>query len=86
MLGTMSQYMRGAVFAISRRYPQTAPSEPGQTPAVLVALAMMGGMPSQISVGKLTSDPPKAMALIELATNPTTNIRMLWVLSAISSQ
>jgi hypothetical protein len=78
--------MRGAVFAISRRYPQTAPSEPGQTPAVLVALAMMGGMPSQISVGKLTSDPPIAIALIALPMNPTMKMRMLWVLSAISSQ
>jgi hypothetical protein len=38
----------------------------------------MGGMPSQISVGKLMSDPPKAMALIALATNPTTKIRMSW--------
>jgi hypothetical protein len=38
---------------------------------------MIGGTPSQISVGKLMSDPPKAIALMALATKPTTNIRML---------
>src|SRR4051812_41226747 len=71
MLGAISQYMRGAVCAISRRYPHTAPSEPGHTAAVLVAFAIIGGTPSQINVGKLTSDPPNAIALMALAMNPT---------------
>jgi hypothetical protein len=77
MLGTISQYIRGCVSRSSRRYPHTAPSDPGQTAAVLVALAIIGGTPSQISVGKLMSDPPKAIALMALAMKPTTNIRML---------
>jgi len=33
---------------------------------------MIGGMPSQISVGKLISEPPNAIELIELARNPAT--------------
>jgi hypothetical protein len=37
----------------------------------------MGGIPSQISVGKLTSEPPKAKALIALAMNPTAKMMVL---------
>jgi hypothetical protein len=44
---------------------------------VFVALAMIGGMPSQISVGKLTSEPPNAKALMALATNPTAKMMVL---------
>ena len=40
-------------------------------------MAMMGGMPSQINVGKLTSEPPNAKALMALATNPTPKMMML---------
>src|SRR5438132_178688 len=80
MLGRISQYIRGAGLRSSRRYPHTAPSDPGQTAAVLVALAIIGGTPSQISVGKLMSDPPKAIALMALATKPTMKTIMLWVI------
>src|SRR5262249_57426363 len=76
-LGTISQYMCGAVCRSSRRYPHTAPNEPGHTAAVFVALAMMGGTPSQISVGKLMSEPPKANALMALATKPTAKMMVL---------
>jgi hypothetical protein len=38
---------------------------------------MMGGSPSQISVGKLMSEPPKANALMALATNPTAKMMVL---------
>jgi hypothetical protein len=37
----------------------------------------MGGTPSQMSVGKLINDPPKAMALMALAMKPTMKMRML---------
>jgi len=37
----------------------------------------MGGTPSQMSVGKLMSDPPKAMALTALAMKPTAKMRTL---------
>src|ERR1044072_5810386 len=78
MLGTISQYMRGAVPAISRRYPQTAASEPGHTAAVFLAFGTIGGTPSQMSVGKRTSDPPNAIALMALAIKPTTKNRTGW--------
>ena len=39
-LGTISQYIRGAVSRSSRRYPHTAPSDPGHTAAVLVAVML----------------------------------------------
>jgi hypothetical protein len=38
---------------------------------------MIGGTPSQMSVGKLINDPPKAIALTALAMKPTTKMRTL---------
>ena len=48
----------------------------GQIAAVFVALATIGGTPSQTSVGKLTSDPPNAIELSEPATMPAASTMM----------
>ena len=45
-------------------------SEPGHTASELVALAVTDGMPVSSSAGKLTSDPPPAIALIAPARKP----------------
>ena len=49
------------------------PSEPGQIATVLVALATVDGSPSQMSVGKESSVPPPAIALMAPAATAAPN-------------
>src|SRR5215471_9352401 len=59
-----SHFNLGGTCPSSERNPQILPSEPGQIATVLVALAVIGGNPSQTSVGKEISVPPPATELI----------------------
>src|SRR5262245_45511002 len=52
----------------SRRKPYSAATDPGDSETVLVALARIGGRPSQTSRGKVISEPPPALALTAPAT------------------
>src|ERR1700743_2479642 len=49
------------------------PTGPGQMATVLVALALMEGSPSQISVGKVNSVPPPATELMAPAAKAEPN-------------
>ena len=49
------------------------PTVPGQMATVLVALALMEGRPSQMSVGKVNNVPPAATELIAPATKAAPN-------------
>jgi hypothetical protein len=51
---------------------------PGQIATVFVAFAITDGTPSQISVGKVTSDPPPATELIPPAMMAVANTRNSW--------
>jgi hypothetical protein len=46
--------------------------------AVLVAFARIGGTPSQTSVGKLISEPPNAIELMELEMKPAAKTIAWW--------
>ena len=76
-LGTISQYIMRRGLPQLAAIPHTAPSDPGHTAAVFVALAMIGGTPSQIKRRKTEREPPNANALMALATNPTPKMRTL---------
>src|ERR1700734_509984 len=49
------------------------PTVPGQMATVLVALALMDGSPSQISVGNVSNVPPPATELMAPATKAEPN-------------
>src|SRR5437016_5400655 len=56
------------LFSSSLRYPKSPPNSPGQSATVLVAFAILGSRPSQISTGKVIRVPPPAIELIAPAT------------------
>ncbi|HYV27287.1 MAG TPA: hypothetical protein VFA77_07120 [Candidatus Eisenbacteria bacterium] len=61
--------------AICRRKPYTLPAVPIVSASVLVALAMIGGVPSNSRTGKVMSVPPPATALtIPAAPAAATNV------------
>src|SRR3954468_4057777 len=51
---------------------------PGQTAQELVALALMGGMPTKMRAGKATKLPPPATAFNAPAMAPARKRRMAW--------
>src|SRR5262245_36339601 len=66
--GMLPQTTQGPSPCSSRRKPYSAAMDPGDSETVLVALARIGGRPSQTSSGKVISEPPPAMALTAPAT------------------
>jgi len=59
--------------AISLLWAYSPPRYPGQSARVLVILAVSGGSPRAMRMGKLTRVPPPAMELIDPARNPAIN-------------
>ena len=58
--------------ASSRRYALILATEPGQMATVLVALAILGAMPTKTSAGKVKKLPPPATELRVPPTNAVT--------------
>jgi hypothetical protein len=63
-LGIINTKKRRGVSSSSLRYPHMLLHVPGTSATVLVALAMIGECPAQMSEGKVSSVPPPATALI----------------------
>src|SRR6185436_188094 len=60
MLGTVNQASQARAPLSSPRYAHMLPKDPGHSATVLVALAEIGGTPSQMIAGKVISVPPPA--------------------------